>query len=113
MLSKNLIISALAQLVYSVNECDDVFDRRFRKNAVSEIEDVSRSPFGSFENSFRLLAYEISIGEERDRIKIAHDRHSSESPPRVAQINAPVESDNVPSCFTHQFKKGSCASSEM
>src|SRR5208282_2280116 len=89
------IASARAHLVNRIDERDYVIDRRIRKYAVAEIEDMSGAPARLIENRAGACADFGNVREQRDRIQIALYRHAVIEPrPRVGEIDAPIEPQN-------------------
>ena len=74
----------------------DVIDRRFRQDAVAEIENMSGTAAGAAQD-FRHAAFDFfRRSEQRDRIEVAlHGDVVADRGPAVVEIDAPVQADDI------------------
>src|ERR1035437_5710539 len=106
--------SARAHLVNRIDERDYVIDRRIRKYSVAEIEDMSGASARLIENRAGACPEFGNVREQRDRIEIALHRHAVIEPrPRVGEIDAPIQADNVAARLAHQLEQVSRHGPEM
>src|SRR5208282_4020314 len=98
--------SARAHLVNRIDQRDYVIDRRLWKYSVAEIEDMSGASARLIENRAGACADFGNVREQRDRIEIALHRHAVIEPrPRVGEIDAPIEPQNVAARLAHQLEQ--------
>src|SRR5258708_33372088 len=75
----------------------DLIERRAGKDAVAEIEDVSRAARGAPQNVVRRRQHPIGRAEQRHGIEVSLDRAVVADPvPGLVERRAPVHSDYVP-----------------
>src|SRR5215470_17207030 len=76
----------------------DVFDRCYRQDAVSEVEDVPRTAAGSFEHVVDRFENAIERCEQHGGIEIALDGAiGADAIPGLVERRAPVDADDVAS----------------
>ena len=89
--------------MHDLDECLRVFRRDFGEDAVAEVEDVAGAMLGSREHLQRSAADRRDVGEQRDRIEVALNGDIvANGFPAVAQIDSPIEADDVAAPFTEQ-----------
>src|SRR5215213_6243084 len=95
-------------------QCNHILNRCLRENAVSEVENVTRTSTRLIHDSFRLCSNDILVCKQYDRIKIPHNRHVvTHMLPALVQPDTPVESDYIAACFAHQLEQRCCAGAKM
>src|SRR4030042_2585305 len=91
-----------------------IFDRCVRKDAMSEIEDVTRSTSNAIKNSLNLLLNQIPRSQQNNRIEVSLYRHViANTGPSLPDIHAPIHPNHISSCVFHEFQKGRVGSGEM
>src|SRR5512138_3505331 len=89
-------------------------NRRRRQDPVAKIENVSiaagRPTEDIFHSAFNLMEWSI----QGDRIQVPlHGAIVTDHSPRLIQMNAPIDSDHIASCFPHLAQQGGGAGAEM
>ena len=82
--------------MHGVDHGDHMIDRRFRQDAVAEIENMSGTAAGAAQD-FRHSAFDFfRRGEQRDRVEVAlHGDIVADGGPAFVEIDTPVEADDI------------------
>ena len=84
------------------------------QNPVSEIEYVSGPPFCFFKDTLGSLSDLTGRCEEGDRIEVAlNPQVVPEFLPLLREVDAPIQSDDIPACFLLQRQQGRVSRPEM
>src|SRR6185437_4172615 len=84
------------------------------QDAVAEVEDMAGAAGGLVENRADAPANLGEAGEQRDRIEVAlHADAVAEAGPRLAKVDAPVQSDDVAAGLAHQLQQVAGHGAEM